>query len=477
MTNDPTGNFPSTEALRTVSLRRRVTLVVIAVLGVVLLVLVIVVNGVFAVTSTSSLDAVLADRAQFAQQLARQGAAPETLIRRVDGREVRAGLVLSDGQRFGSRFDNARETANGGKVRNVRLSGSGQLNNAVLTLAADAPVLTTAKRTLLRVLLLTTLGALLVTGAAMVGAVRFALAPLDAMTTLARSITRGRRGRRLSPTRTDTELGRTAQAFDDMLDALEGAERQARTAEQASKASEENMRRFVADAAHELRTPIAGVHAIAETVLRQSPDADPEERQRLQLLLIRESRRAGKLVDDLLDLARLDAGVQLELGNVDLRALIDTQADRARLQHPELHIEVEGDSLEIFADGDRVSQILANVVDNACQASSAGGTVTIILGRSGTFAEVLISDDGPGVASEYRERIFGRLVRLDDARERRAGGSGLGLPIARGFARAHGGELRCEQPPPGATGAAFRLRLPLADNHDHDTTPLPTEES
>jgi two-component system OmpR family sensor kinase len=472
MTTNPTERSSGAGALRTVSLRRRVTLVVVAVLGVVLLVLVIVVNGVFAVTSTSSLDAVLADRAQFAQQLARQGTAPETLIRRVDGREVRAGLVLSDGERFGAHLDNAREEANGGKVRSVRLAGSGQLNNAVLTLAADAPVLTTAKRTLLRVLLLTTLGALVVTGAAMVGAVRFALAPLDAMTTLARSITRGRRGRRLSPTRTDTELGRAAQAFDDMLDALEGAERQARTAEQASKVSEENMRRFVADAAHELRTPIAGVHAIAETVLRQSSDADPEERQRLQLLLIRESRRAGKLVDDLLDLARLDAGVQLELGKADLRGLIDTQADRARLQHPALDIQVAGDSMEIFADGDRVSQVLANLVDNACQASSAGGTVTITLGRSGAFAEVLISDDGPGVASEYRERIFDRLVRLDDARDRRAGGSGLGLPIARGFARAHGGDLRCEQPPPGATGAVFRLCLPLADNRDHDTTPL-----
>ena len=106
-------------------------------------------------------------------------------------------------------------------------------------------------------------------------------------------------------------MGRTAAAFDDMLDALEGAEHQARLAEGAARASAERTKRFVADAAHELRTPIAGVQAAAEAVLQQPADAAAADRERLQLLLVRESRRAGQLVNDLLDLARIDAGVEL----------------------------------------------------------------------------------------------------------------------------------------------------------------------
>jgi two-component system, OmpR family, sensor kinase len=464
-----------TGALRTVSLRRRVTVVTIAVLTVVLAGVVLVVNGAFDHAAASSLDAVLLDRAQLGQQAARQGDGPQALLRRVNGREVNATLVLADGRTYGQ-LPQGRSVeqaqAEGAKVRRVRLLVPGQLNGAVLTLVADAPLLNNARTALLRVLLLTALGALVVTAAALVIAVRFALGPLDAMTTLARSISRGGRGRRLSPTRTDTELGRTAQAFDEMLDALEGAERQAQAAEHASKASEAHTRRFVADAAHELRTPIAGVQAVAERVLHLNADADPQERERLSLLLVQEARRASQLVHDLLDLARLDTGVQLHRERVDLQELAGRQVDRVRVQYPQLRVEMTGAAPEVFADPDRVLQILANVVDNACQASPQDGTVTIELSASAGFAEVLVRDTGPGVPPEHRERIFDRLVRLDDARDRRAGGSGLGLAIARGFARAHGGDLTCVSPPPGAGGAWFRLTLPA----DQDTIPLPIHQ-
>lgn len=463
-----------TGALRTASLRRRVVLVTIAVLIVVLAGVVLVVNAAFDHAAASSLNAVLVDRAQLSQQLARQGAGVQTVIRRVDGSEVRAILVLPDGRTFGELPDGRtvqQAQAAGAKVTRVHLA-AGQLRGAELTLVADSPLLNNARTTLLRVLLLTELGALLVTAVAIVIAVRFALAPLDAMTTLARSIARGGRGRRLSPARTETELGRTAQAFDEMLDALEGAERQAQTAERASKASEAHTRRFVADAAHELRTPVAGVQAVAERVLHLNADADPRERERLSLLLVQEARRASQLVHDLLDLARIDAGVELHRERVDLRELADRQVDRARVQHPGLRIDVTGTTPDVFADPGRVTQILANVVDNACQASPAEGTVAIELSASGAFAEVLIHDTGPGVPPEHRERIFDRLVRLDEARDRRAGGSGLGLAIARGFARAHGGDLRCVSPPPGTGGAWFRLVLPA----DQDTIPLPARQ-
>ncbi|MGH3625173.1 MAG: ATP-binding protein [Sciscionella sp.] len=434
--------------LRTVSLHRRVTLTAIIVLAVVLLGQVFAVHALFDVANERSLNAVLASRTQLARQLVRQpDVTPGTLVRRVDGGAVRAQLVLTDAETLGSPIDGSA----GPHVRRVLLTGPGQLDGAMLTLSVESPLPVEAGTTLLRVLLLTGLGALLFTAAVLLVTVRFALAPLDAVTALARSITHGGRGRRLFPTRTDTELGRTASAFDEMLDALEGAERQAGV-------SEERTRRFVADAAHELRTPIAGVQAAAEAAMHLPADADPEQRQRLEMLLVREAGRAAQLVDGLLDLARIDAGVELHRGPVDLLALAEAEAERVTLLHPELTVRVSGPALVIDADQDRITQIVANLVDNAAQASPTGGLVRIAIEGGAGFVSLTVSDAGPGVPPADRERIFDRLVRLDESRDRRAGGSGLGLAIARGFARAHGGELTCEAPCHG--GAVFRLVLP-----------------
>lgn len=451
----------SKRLLHTVSLRRRVTIGVLLVLCVVLVGLVLLVNTLFAAQYRRSLNTVLTDRVQLAQQLARQGVAPEMLIRRVDARSVRAELVLPDGRAFGSLNDHpaaVQESA----PRQVRLTGRGNVNGATLTVTADTSVLDRAQSTLLQVLVFTGLCALILTAGLLVVTVRFALAPLDAMTGLARSIAQGDRGRRLSPARTDTELGRTAGAFDEMLDALEGAERQARAAEAASKESEERTKRFVADAAHELRTPLTGVQAAAQAVVQQAPDADPAERERLQMLLVRESRRAGQLVNDLLDLARIDAGVDLRHEPVDLLELACSEADRVRLVHPNLDVGVTGQQAVATGDPARITQILANLLDNACQATPGGGQVSISVEPPNGVAEVWVRDTGPGVPASERERIFDRMVRLEEARTRRTGGSGLGLTIARGLARAGGGDLTCEEPPAGTPGAAFRLVLPVA---------------
>jgi signal transduction histidine kinase len=435
--------------LRTVSLRRRVTLTALAVLGVMLVGAVLAVQLLFAVATNRTANAILTDRAQLAQQLAMQRVGPAELIRRIDERSVRAQLVLPTGETFGSLSDRSA-SAPDAKVKRVRLGGSGPVKGATLTLESESSLLSGARATLLRLSAFTGLAALVVTAVVLVFGVRFALSPLDTMTKLARSIARGDRGRRLSPSPGDTELGRTAEAFDEMLDALEG--------------SEQRTKRFVADAAHELRTPIAGLQAVADAMLQQHPDTAPEERERLQMLLGREARRAGKLVDDLLDLARIDAGIELHRQPVELRAMAAAQAERARLLHPELVIDVSGAEVTADVDPDRVAQIVANLVDNACQATPPGGRVSVTVGRIGDNAEILVADTGPGVPPAERERIFDRLVRLDDARDRRAGGSGLGLPIARGFARAHGGDLTCDQPrgeQSGHPGALFRLVLPL----------------
>jgi two-component system, OmpR family, sensor kinase len=258
---------------------------------------------------------------------------------------------------------------------------------------------------------------------------------------------------RLWPHTADTELGRTAAAFDEMLDSLEGAERQA-------LGSEEAMRRFVADAAHELRTPLAGITAAAEAVLQQADDADPEARNRLLMVLGREAQRAGRLVDDLLDLARIDTGLSLHPEPTDLRQLVEGQAERARLIHPRLSIRVDGPSIMVDVDPARIGQVVANLVNNACQVTPADGAVRVAVSALNGQARVAVCDSGPGVAPEHREHIFGRLVRLDGVHGNGVVGSGLGLPIARGIARAHGGDVTCHGAHPGSTGAVFVLTLP-----------------
>lgn len=425
--------------LRTASLRRRVTVTVLVVLAVVLVAVGLVVDAVFRAQAERDVNAVLTARVQLAQQLAKQNTAPQNLLRRVETRGVQGTLTLPDGTVLGGPGLPADA-----RIRQVRatLSGPPRIDGAKLTLTADESLIAAAEQSLRWVLLATGVGALVVAAIALLLAVRFALAPLDAMTRLARSIVSGGRGGRLAPERPGTELGRAAAAFDSALDALEGAER-------AARESEERTRRFVADAAHELRTPLAGVQAAAEALLQQPPDTPQEQRERLQLLVVRESQRAGRLVADLLDLARLDAGAELDRTPVALRELAAAQAEQVRLTTPDVTVEVTGPDTVVVGDRARLTQILANLAGNAVRAMAGRGELTLEVTADG----FTVTDTGPGVPGPERERIFDRLVRLDAAREQ--GGAGLGLPIARGFARAHGGDLWCEAAPGG--GTRFRL--------------------
>jgi two-component system, OmpR family, sensor kinase len=436
------------------SLQRRVTIATVVVFAVVLVAVIVVVVAAFTVITNRSVAAVLTDHVQLAEQLAAQNTAPGELVARLETRSVRARLVLSDGRVFGS-LQPRRPFDAGIRVRQLQLANtSGPLAGAALTLEADGRLLTVAGSRLMRLLVVVAAVAIVVVAVGVPMVVRVALSPLDAMTRLARAIAAGRRGQRLGQRNDDTELGRTASAFDEMLDALEGAERRA-------LASEESMRRFVADAAHELRTPVAGIAAATEAVLQQPPDADPRARQRLLLVLGREAQRAGRLIDDLLDLARIDSGLSLHPEPTDLLEVADVQVERARLLHPELVLTVDGRNLTATVDPARIGQVVANLLNNACEVTPAGGKIHVRVDRVGGFVEVSVIDGGPGVAPQDSERIFGRLVRADGAGERRMTGAGLGLPIARGIARAHGGDVFCRPTPKGAVGAVFVLRLPV----------------
>jgi signal transduction histidine kinase len=363
---------------------------------------------------------------------------------------VSAQLVLANGMVF-----DAGSATGDVRTSSAALSATGRVDGARLTVSVDIGLVRGAQQRLRRTLLLGSLIALAVSALLVLLVVRIALRPLDDVAGLARSITSGGRGGRLRPDRTDTEIGQTAQALDEMLDELEGAEFRARQAEESS-------RRFLADAAHELRTPIAGIQAAAETLLHNGSTIDAAQRERLEVLLIREARRAGTLVSDLLATARLDAGVKLELTPTSLAALAGTEVDRARLLHPNAQVDLLGPDVVVSCDPDRIGGVLRNLLDNALRAAGPSGRVNVGLAADPSWACVDVADSGPGVPPADRERIFERLVRLDTARgdasrPETGGGSGLGLAIARGYARAHGGDLVCLDSP---GGAVFRLTLP-----------------
>jgi two-component system, OmpR family, sensor kinase len=450
-----------TNRLNTVSLRLRVIAAVMAVLAVILILLSIAVNAIFIAQSNRNLDALLTGQAQLARQLARSGAGPQQIVNRVQAGGVQAYLVLRNGTEFGTPIMSGEAV----KTTTVTLNAPTRVDGAQLTLAVDTSLVSGARRTLRQVLLITGVIALVVSAVLVAAAVRLALRPLDSMAALAKAVGQGNRGLRLAPTRTDTEIGQTAQAFDEMLDELEGAERRAQQAEERTRA-------FLADAAHELRTPIAGVQAAAETLLHHDDRLDREERQHLEALLVREAERAGALISDLLTAARLDAGIDLDLAPVSLRTLVHSEIDRVRLLHPEAPVTMSGPEVIAHADAAKISGIIRNVIDNAMRAAGPQGKVHVVVREQDQSAIAEIWDSGPGVPPSERERIFERLVRLDHGRAGDAGGSGLGLAIARGYARAHGGDLTCEDP--RGIGAMFRLVLPLEPRQldGHEASPI-----
>jgi len=335
---------------------------------------------------------------------------------------------------------------------------------ARLILVADTTQTTQVTRQLRELMIGAGVATLLLAALLLVWVSRAALRPLDRLTALANAITTGDRGRRLRPDRAGTELGRAAGAFDRMLDALETSEGQARRAADAAQRAEAATRSFLADAAHELRTPIAGIQAAAEQLAssagRRGGDAAARGQHRRANLLLSDARRAGRLVSDMLDLSRIDAGIPLDVKDVDLAAVVDAEADRTAMLAPQVTVIRTGLSeLTVAADSMRLAQIVANLLDNARRFTPGGGAINVDVAADDGVARVTVTDTGPGVPNDERERIFERLVRLDAGRDRDHGGAGLGLPIARALARAHGGELACVA---REGGAQFVLSLPVS---------------
>lgn len=490
-------------ATRTPSLQRRVTLVVVALLALLLVLLGVTVDLSLGVLARRNLHDRLLAAASRAEALDAAHTSPDLLAAELNGGGVRALLITADGATYGDRgispdtvagpvvppplpppppFGPPPPFAPGPNFQPPGLPPwpppppppppppDATATAVVRPLPDGSRVILVADTTQttqvthqLRLLMIGAGAVTLLTAALLLIAVsRVALRPLDRLTALANDIRTGDRGRRLRPDRADTELGRAATAFDGMLDALEASEKRARLAADAAQRAESATRRFLVDAAHELRTPIAGIQVAAEQ-LANNASADrgddlAQGQYRRASLLLSDARRAGRLVSDMLDLSRIDAGLPLDARDVDLAAIADAEADRAAMLAPQLTITRTGAAnLAVNADPTRLAQILSNLLDNARRYTPAGGAITVDVRRDDGAAAVTVTDSGPGIADDERERVFERLVRLDAGRGRDHGGAGLGLPIARALARAHGGELVCV---PHEGGAQFRLTLP-----------------
>jgi signal transduction histidine kinase len=292
--------------------------------------------------------------------------------------------------------------------------------------------------------------------------VRASLSPLRRIEATAAAIAGGDLSRRIDLAPGNTEVGRLAEALDMMLASIEAAYRARADGEARAVRSQDRMRRFIADASHELRTPLTSVRGLAEYGLQQGGQASPEELLRLMGLVASEAGRMGRLVDDLLLLARFDAGRALDRRPVDLASIAAEAVQQARLVAAGRPITLEAaEPVIVDADTERLRQVIDNLIGNAIQHTPPATPVAVTVSSEAGRGQLTVADRGPGMTQEQASHVFDRFYRTDEARTRARGGAGLGLAIAASLAAAHGGEVTVDTKP--GEGAAFHLRLPLAE--------------
>jgi heavy metal sensor kinase len=275
---------------------------------------------------------------------------------------------------------------------------------------------------------------------------RRALGPVARMASRARGITAERLGERLAVENPADELGQLAATFNETFGRIER--------------SFEQLRRFTADASHELRTPLTALRSVGEVGLQERPD--DKLFGDVVGSMLEEVDRLTRLVDTLLALSRADAGqVPLAREPVDLARLA-----RNAVQHlddlsdeKDQQVTLEADTpVQVLGDWPVLRQAVINVLDNAIKYSPPGKSVRVAVGANGDSAWIVVSDEGPGIALEDRERIFERFYRVDKARSREQGGTGLGLSLAKWGVESHHGRIELDSEV--GRGSTFRIVLP-----------------
>ena len=232
----------------------------------------------------------------------------------------------------------------------------------------------------------------------------------------------------------------------------------------ARTASENRLRRFVADASHELRTPLTAIRGFAE-LHRQGAVQGEDQTKELIARIEKESLRMGSLVEDLLLLARLDQAREMSTDPVNISSAVKEAVESARAAGPDHPITVTTPDEDIYVLGDtyRIHQVIANLLANARTHTPVGTPITVILAQSEDGTTVSVSDSGPGLSENDQERIFERFYRADPSRARNSDeGSGLGLSIVDAVMRAHGGRVSVISTL--GEGATFTLFFPVPNN-------------
>jgi two-component system, OmpR family, heavy metal sensor histidine kinase CusS len=275
-----------------------------------------------------------------------------------------------------------------------------------------------------------------------------ALAPVDAMTQAARSIGIGNLSQRLDVPAAGDELQRLSTTWNDMLARLESAVKR--------------LSQFTADASHELRTPIALIRTTAELTLRR--ERAPETYREALRQVMAETEKTAVLVDNLLLLARADAGLPLELERIELTPLVRDVCRQGEVLAGarQLHLAAEMPDQPVYVEANdpELRRLLLLLVDNAVKYTPAGGRITVSLACGQDGATVAVQDTGIGIPGAALPHVFERFYRVDESRNRDQGGAGLGLSIAKWIADRHHAHLEAESVP--GEGSTFRVRFPLS---------------
>ena len=322
-----------------------------------------------------------------------------------------------------------------------------------------AAPLTEIEATLNRLLVLEALvigGVLVLLGFVAWAVVRIGLLPLDRIGHTAGAIAGGDLSRRVESVDPRTEVGRLGIALNAMLDRLERAFTQRR-------ASEDRLRRFLADASHELRTPLASIRGYAE-LFRMGAARSPEDVEKAMRRIEDEAARMGVLVEDLLTLARLDEIAEAPHTAVDVAALAGDAVDDARAVAPERAIAlssvVDGGAV-VLGDAHQLRQVFANLLRNALVHTPAGTSIEVGVSAANGSVRVDVRDHGPGLPDGDPAALFERFWRAEGGRERGMAGAGLGLAIVAAIVAAHGGTVSAADSPDG--GAVFSVVLPAGE--------------
>jgi two-component system OmpR family sensor kinase len=283
--------------------------------------------------------------------------------------------------------------------------------------------------------------------------IRLGVRPIKQMTDTATAIADGDLFRRVPDVTPGTEAGELGDALNRMLGTIEQAF-------DDRTRSEDRLKRFVADASHELRTPITTIRGYAE-LYRSGALDDASELDEAMRRTEQEAVRMGGLVDDLLHLARLDQGRPIERAPVDVAQLARDAVRDAQAVEPERPIHVDADRpVVVSGDEARLRQVLANLVTNAVVHTEPGTPVTVRATRVGDDAVIEVADRGAGMEPDVAARVFERFYRADPSRARHRGGSGLGLAIVEATVTAHGGTVHLDTAP--GQGTTVRVVLPLS---------------